>query len=206
VADCGNTLILRCAASERGGTSEFASKVIGQREVMQITESRSRSSDKLLPTITTAQHVKIEPAVMASEIERLPDLAGFLRLASNPDWQHVRLTPVRYPSVRRDRAPEASAGSTTAPAAAAPVAAPAARTPAASTASGQTARPSTRKRASAPARRRKRAAMAAETPAASERAGRQGDVQSGDLSAASENPSGPPTPVDGSLGGAELKG
>ena len=41
---------------------------------------------------TTSQQLKIEPAVMASEIERLPDLAGFLKLASIPDWQTVTLT------------------------------------------------------------------------------------------------------------------
>src|SRR5579872_2718515 len=42
VENCGNTLILRCSASERGGTSEFASKLIGQREVMHTTRSTSR--------------------------------------------------------------------------------------------------------------------------------------------------------------------
>src|SRR3982074_2482195 len=42
VENCGNTLILRCSASERGGTSEFASKLIGQREVMHTTQSRTR--------------------------------------------------------------------------------------------------------------------------------------------------------------------
>jgi len=33
--------------------------------------------------MTTSEHLKIEPAIMASEIERLPDLAGFLKLASS---------------------------------------------------------------------------------------------------------------------------
>jgi hypothetical protein len=36
---------------------------------------------------------------MASEIERLPDLAGFLKLASTPDWTCVNLVPVTYPFV-----------------------------------------------------------------------------------------------------------
>jgi len=49
-----------------------------------------------LGSTTTSQHLKIEPAVMASEIERLPDLAGFLKLASNPDWMRVNLLPVTY--------------------------------------------------------------------------------------------------------------
>jgi hypothetical protein len=37
------------------------------------------------------QHVT-EQAVMASEIEQLPDLQGFLKLASNPAWIRVALT------------------------------------------------------------------------------------------------------------------
>ena len=41
VENCGNTLILRCAGSENGGTSQFASRLIGQREVVRTTESRS---------------------------------------------------------------------------------------------------------------------------------------------------------------------
>jgi Type IV secretion-system coupling protein DNA-binding domain len=37
------------------------------------------------------QHVT-EDAVMASEIEQLPDLAGFLKLASAPQWTRVEIT------------------------------------------------------------------------------------------------------------------
>jgi len=43
VENCGNTLILRCSASEHGGTSEFASKLIGQREVVHTTVSTTRA-------------------------------------------------------------------------------------------------------------------------------------------------------------------
>jgi hypothetical protein len=108
VENCGNTLILRCSASERGGTSEFASKLIGQREVMLTTESRSRRPNEWQSqaTVTTSQHVRIEPAVMASEIEQLPDLRGFLKLASAPDWKPVCLTPKQYSPVARRRGPE----------------------------------------------------------------------------------------------------
>src|SRR5260370_17898418 len=35
VENCGTTLILRCSASERGGTAEFASRLIGKREVIR---------------------------------------------------------------------------------------------------------------------------------------------------------------------------
>jgi type IV secretory pathway TraG/TraD family ATPase VirD4 len=99
VENTGNTLILRCSASERGGTSEFASKLIGQREVLHMTRSTSRRDTEWFVSTTMSEHLKIEPAIMASEIERLPDLGGFLKFASNPDWMRVKLKPVRYPSV-----------------------------------------------------------------------------------------------------------
>jgi type IV secretory pathway TraG/TraD family ATPase VirD4 len=104
VENCGNTLILRCSASEHGGTAEFASKLIGQREVMHTTQSRTRRPREWMASTTTSEHLKIEPAIMASEIERLPDLEGFLKVASIPDWRHVRLTPVSYPTVARGQA------------------------------------------------------------------------------------------------------
>jgi hypothetical protein len=93
VENCGNSLILRCSASEHGGTSQFASRLIGQREVVRISRSRSRRPGEFLASVTEAEHRQIEPAVMDSQIERLPDLAGFLKLASSPDWLRVRLEP-----------------------------------------------------------------------------------------------------------------
>lgn len=97
VENCGNTLILRCSASERGGTSEFASKLIGQHQVVHTTRSQTRRPNEWLPATTTSEHLSIEPAIMASEIERLPDLEGLLKMASIPDWRRVRLAPVSQP-------------------------------------------------------------------------------------------------------------
>ncbi|MGH8290930.1 MAG: type IV secretion system DNA-binding domain-containing protein, partial [Steroidobacteraceae bacterium] len=91
VENCGNSLILRCSASEHGGTSQFASRLIGQREVVRIARSESRRPSDIRPSVTESEHRHIEPAVMDSEIERLPDLAGFLKLASSPDWLRVTL-------------------------------------------------------------------------------------------------------------------
>src|SRR5204863_8648936 len=56
VENCGNALILRCSGSERGGTSEFASKLIGQRQVVHTTRSRSRRSSEWVGTTTTSAH------------------------------------------------------------------------------------------------------------------------------------------------------
>jgi len=91
VENCSNTLILRCAGSENGGTSQFASRLIGQREVLRKSESRSRQGLQIFPTVTRSEHLHIEPAVLDSEIEQLPDLQGFLKLASSPHWRRVLL-------------------------------------------------------------------------------------------------------------------
>ena len=91
VENCGNTVIFRCSASERGGTSSFASQLIGQREVVRTTESRSRLPLRLLPSITRSESLSLEPAVLDSEIEQLPDLKGYLKFASSPQWRRVAL-------------------------------------------------------------------------------------------------------------------
>jgi type IV secretory pathway TraG/TraD family ATPase VirD4 len=118
VENCGNSLILRCSASEHGGTSQFASRLIGQREVVRISRSKSRRPTEFLPSVTESEHRQIEPAVMDSEIERLPDLAGFLKLASSPDWLRVTLRlPEHAPATGQatvERTPVASARSRTA--------------------------------------------------------------------------------------------
>jgi type IV secretory pathway TraG/TraD family ATPase VirD4 len=94
VENCGNTLILRCSASERGGTADFASRLIGKREVVRRHISHSRPTSlggSARETRTTSDHHTTEDAVMASEIEQLPDLTGFLKIASQPQWRRVRL-------------------------------------------------------------------------------------------------------------------
>jgi type IV secretory pathway TraG/TraD family ATPase VirD4 len=94
VENCGNTLILRCSASERGGTAEFAARLIGRREIVRRQVSRSRPVGFMSSTPATRtvseQHVT-EEAVMASEIEQLEDLSGFLKLASKSAWLRVRM-------------------------------------------------------------------------------------------------------------------
>jgi type IV secretory pathway TraG/TraD family ATPase VirD4 len=108
VENCGNTLILRCSASERGGTSEFASKLIGQREVLHTTVSTTRRSGEWRSSTSKSEQLRIEPAVMASEIERLPDLSGFLKIASLPDWRMATLIVKPELNVPRARARQGS--------------------------------------------------------------------------------------------------
>lgn len=93
VENCGNTLILRCSGSDHGGTANFASRLIGQREVLRTNRSRSRRPTDFLSSTTLSEHIGIEPAVMDSQIEQLPDLSGYLKFASVPNWQRVTLAP-----------------------------------------------------------------------------------------------------------------
>jgi type IV secretory pathway TraG/TraD family ATPase VirD4 len=93
VENCGNSMILRCSASEGGGTSRFASTLIGQREVRRTTLSHSRRPTELFGATTRSEHINIEPAVMDSEIEQLPDLCAYLKFASRREWLGVRLQP-----------------------------------------------------------------------------------------------------------------
>jgi len=93
VENCSNSMILRCSASEGGGTSRFASTLIGQREVLRTTRSYSRRLTELFGATTRSEHINIEPAVMDSEIEQLPDLCAYLKFASRREWLSVRLQP-----------------------------------------------------------------------------------------------------------------
>jgi type IV secretory pathway TraG/TraD family ATPase VirD4 len=91
VENCANTLILRCSASEGGGTARFASKLIGEREVIHDSHSHTRRPTEWLATATTSEHRVTESAVLPSEIEQLPDLHGDLKIASPPQWRRVAL-------------------------------------------------------------------------------------------------------------------
>jgi type IV secretory pathway TraG/TraD family ATPase VirD4 len=101
VENCGNTLILRCSASEGGGTAKFASQLIGDREVIRPESYKSRSRPSMFLGGHAAFNVSegvsyrrmTEAAVMPSEIEQLPDLAGYFKRASNPAWFQVTLVP-----------------------------------------------------------------------------------------------------------------
>ena len=100
IENCGNTLILRCSGSEHGGTAQFASRLIGEREVIRRQTARGRDRAGLLArgsrrsTNVSEQHV-IEAAVLASQIEQLPDLTGYLKTAASPLWRQVRFAAHR---------------------------------------------------------------------------------------------------------------
>ncbi len=112
VENCGNTLILRCSASENGGTSQFASRLIGEREILRRQVSRGSDREAAFSArglrrskSSCEQHVT-EAAVMASQIEQLPDLSGYFKGASSRAWLRVSFGPhrnSRIPLFRKHR-------------------------------------------------------------------------------------------------------
>jgi type IV secretory pathway TraG/TraD family ATPase VirD4 len=94
VENCANTLILRCSGSENGGTSQFASRLIGDREILRRQISRGSDRESAFSSRVrrsrsiTEQHAT-ETAVMPSELEQLPDLCGYLKRASSDSWLKV---------------------------------------------------------------------------------------------------------------------
>ena len=100
VENCGNSLILRCSSSENGGTARFASKLIGEREVIRPTISRSRRSGLFVEphqSVSRGEQHVLESAVLPAQIEQLPDLSGYLKFASSAAWLRVRLDLAQPP-------------------------------------------------------------------------------------------------------------
>ncbi len=98
VENCGNTLILRCSASEQGGTARFAARLIGEREVVREQVSRQRPmgwAKGAHRSENRSMQRLVESAVLPSELEQLPDLMGYLKVASRPEWALVQWVPSR---------------------------------------------------------------------------------------------------------------
>jgi hypothetical protein len=114
VENCSNSVIFRCAASEGGGTARFASQLVGEREIIRTTRSMSRRYDERIGSITDSEHINVEPALLPSQIEQLPDLTAYLKYASNPVWRVIRLSPPRSAASERS-AVSPPAGERTAP-------------------------------------------------------------------------------------------
>lgn len=93
IENCSNTLILRCSASEDGGTSAFASALIGEREKKQYAGGN--------------QQIVMSKLILPSEIERLPDLNGYVKVAMYPDWHQTRLDVYQLPQVAERFVPRA---------------------------------------------------------------------------------------------------
>jgi Type IV secretion-system coupling protein DNA-binding domain len=97
VENCANTLIFRCSGSEHGGTSQFASRLIGEREVLRRQSTRGRDHEGRFGlrgarrSHSVSEQAVTETAVLAAELEQLPDFSGYLKTAGAPEWRRVRL-------------------------------------------------------------------------------------------------------------------
>jgi hypothetical protein len=63
----------------------------------------------MIGSVSHSEHLSVESAVLASEIERLPDLHGYLKYASGRDWQQVQLSVKRTWEQYRSQTASASA-------------------------------------------------------------------------------------------------
>jgi hypothetical protein len=95
--NCGNIPNPRTEGSQGERAAQFASRLIGDREIVrtQVSQTLSRDGVSFIApqrkSTTTSLHHTMEPAVLPAEIEQLPDLAGYLKLASRPEWVRVRV-------------------------------------------------------------------------------------------------------------------
>lgn len=95
IENCGTTLILRCSGSEHGGTSQFAARLIGEREVLRRQTSRARDRPQGFSvrharrSTSVSEQQVTEAAILPAELEQLPDLSGYLKTAGSPVWLRV---------------------------------------------------------------------------------------------------------------------
>jgi len=103
IENCCNTLILRCSASEHGGTAQFASRLVGEREMLRRQVSRGSDREGLLGRRGARRSKNIseqrvtEAAVMPSEIEALADFCGYIKVASASEWRKVSFKRSKLP-------------------------------------------------------------------------------------------------------------
>lgn len=93
--NASNTLILRCSSSDGGGTSRFASHLVGKRKVRRLMQSSTQSSGNSSggrhsgSSSGYSEQIAEEDAVMPSEIEQLADMNGYLKFATLPAWNRI---------------------------------------------------------------------------------------------------------------------
>lgn len=97
VENCSTRLILRCAGGGGSSTAAFASSLIGQQSYMKASFNDGDGPGGRSAGTSLAAHT--EDAVMPSEIERLADLDGYLKVPSRPEWHLVKVPYREMPPV-----------------------------------------------------------------------------------------------------------
>jgi len=125
VENAANTLILRCSDSgeRNGGTAQFASTLIGQREVLRTTSSTSETQGSSLKhglriapgtnrskVSGTNTSPVVVPAVLPAQIEGLDNLKGYAHSHGAPFWSRCTLPLFEREAVAEAFMPRARAG------------------------------------------------------------------------------------------------
>ncbi len=79
-------------------TAKWASQAIGERHIVREVKGESHGDRTPGSQSTSWQH-HIEAAVLPSQIQALPKLEGYLRVADSPEVRRIRLTPVTRATV-----------------------------------------------------------------------------------------------------------
>jgi hypothetical protein len=93
--NCGNTLVLWCFASGTGGTARFASPLTGERDVFREHTSQYRRLELFYQPqkLGKPKHSARDGNHCApSEIEQLPDLVDYLKIAFKSEWLKFQFT------------------------------------------------------------------------------------------------------------------
>ncbi|EQD46600.1 Type IV secretory pathway VirD4 component-like protein, partial [mine drainage metagenome] len=123
VENAANTLILRCSDSgSGGGTAQFASSLIGQREVLRTTSSTSETQGSSLQhglriapgtnrskVSGTNTAPVVEPAALPAQIEGLENLRGYVHSHGLPFWSRCTLPLFEREAVAEAFIPRAAA-------------------------------------------------------------------------------------------------
>jgi hypothetical protein len=88
-------LLLRLPDPE---TARWASGAIGERHIVREVKGET-SGDRVPGSQSTTWQHHIEAAVLPSQVQALPTLEGYLRVADCPEVRRIRLTPTTRPMV-----------------------------------------------------------------------------------------------------------
>ena len=89
-------MILRDSEAENVGAVWFVSGLMGERDIVRPTVSRTRKGGFFAEpghSVSRSEQHVTESAVLPAEVEQLPDLSGYLKFTSHAAWLKIRLSP-----------------------------------------------------------------------------------------------------------------